>query len=103
MSVRIAVSPCHKTTDHLEHNMNMRPRQQGTRQQEVGVTQHCRRQRFCGNGRDDLSPRAAAEFGGLFRNIATPLKQFVVAHGNLVRHCHAIHADVAPAGRSTPA
>jgi hypothetical protein len=57
-----------------------------------------------GNVRDDLSPRAAAEFGGLFRNIATPLKRFVLAHGNLVRHCRAaIHADVAPAGRSTPA
>jgi hypothetical protein len=39
----------------------------------------------------------------LFFDIETPLKQFVVAHGNLVRHCHTIHADVAPAGRSKPA
>ena len=38
-----------------------------------------------------------------FFDIETPLKQFVLAHGNLVRHCRAIHADVAPAGRSTPA
>ena len=38
----------------------------------------------------------------LFYDIETPLKQFVVAHGNLVRHCRAIHADVAPVGRSTP-
>ena len=34
----------------------------------------------------------------LFFDIATPLKQFVEAHGNLVRHCRAIHAAVAPAG-----
>jgi glutathione S-transferase len=26
-----------------------------------------------------------------FYDIATPLKQFVVAHGNIVRHCRAIH------------
>lgn len=26
-----------------------------------------------------------------FYDIDTPLKQFAVAHGNLVRHCHAIH------------
>jgi hypothetical protein len=39
----------------------------------------------------------------LFYDIETPLKQFVVAHGNLVRHCRAIHADVAAAGQSTPA
>jgi glutathione S-transferase len=38
----------------------------------------------------------------LFYDIETPLKQFVVAQGNLVRHCHAIHAAVAPAGRSKP-
>ena len=38
----------------------------------------------------------------LFYDIATPLKQFVAAHGNLVRHCRAIHADVVPVGRSTP-
>src|ERR1700724_3786618 len=31
----------------------------------------------------------------LFFDIETPLKQFVVAHGNLVRHCHAIHKEVA--------
>ena len=30
----------------------------------------------------------------LFYDIETPLKQFVVAHGNLVRHCHAIHKAV---------
>jgi glutathione S-transferase len=29
-----------------------------------------------------------------FYDIDTPLKQFVVAHGNLVRHCRAIHAAV---------
>jgi glutathione S-transferase len=29
-----------------------------------------------------------------FYDIDTPLKQFVVAHGNLVRHCEAIHAAV---------
>jgi glutathione S-transferase len=34
----------------------------------------------------------------LFLDIATPLKQCVEAHGNLVRHCRAIHAAVAPAG-----
>jgi hypothetical protein len=39
----------------------------------------------------------------LFYDIDTPLKQFVVAHGNLVRHCRAIHADVAPAEGSKPA
>jgi glutathione S-transferase len=33
----------------------------------------------------------------LFYDIETPLKQFVVAHGNLVRHCCAIHKEVAPA------
>jgi glutathione S-transferase len=34
-----------------------------------------------------------------FYDIATPLKQFVVAHPNLVRHCKAIHAAVtAPTG-----
>jgi glutathione S-transferase len=33
----------------------------------------------------------------LFYDIETPLKQFVEAHGNLVRHCRAIHKDVAPA------
>ena len=33
----------------------------------------------------------------LFYDIETPLKQFVEAHGNLVRHCRAIHRDVAPA------
>src|SRR6202451_2269451 len=33
----------------------------------------------------------------LFYDIETPLKQFVAAHGNLVRHCRAIHKDVAPA------
>ena len=26
-----------------------------------------------------------------FYEIDTPLKQFVVAHGNIVRHCRAIH------------
>src|SRR5580693_1005210 len=31
----------------------------------------------------------------LFFDIETPLKQFVVAHGNLVRHCCAIHKEVA--------
>jgi hypothetical protein len=30
----------------------------------------------------------------LFYDIETPLKQFVVAHGNLVRHCRAIHDAV---------
>jgi glutathione S-transferase len=30
-----------------------------------------------------------------FYDIDTPLKQFVVAHGNLVRHCESIHAAVA--------
>jgi glutathione S-transferase len=39
----------------------------------------------------------------LFYDIETPLKRFVAARGNLVRHCRAIHADVAPAGPSTPA
>jgi glutathione S-transferase len=35
-----------------------------------------------------------------FFDIDTPLKQFVAAHGNLVRHCEAIHAKVMqPAGR----
>lgn len=29
-----------------------------------------------------------------FYDIETPLKQFVMAHGNLVRHCEAIHAAV---------
>jgi glutathione S-transferase len=29
-----------------------------------------------------------------FYDIATPLKQFVVAHGNIVRHCRAIHEMV---------
>ena len=29
-----------------------------------------------------------------FYDIDTPLKQFVVAHNNLVRHCHAIHDAV---------
>ena len=38
-----------------------------------------------------------------FFDIDTPLRRFVQAHGNLVRHCRAIHADVAPARRSTPA
>jgi hypothetical protein len=38
----------------------------------------------------------------LFYDIETPLKQFAVAHRNLVRHCRAIHANVVPAGRSTP-
>ena len=33
----------------------------------------------------------------LFYDIETPLKQFVAAHGNLVRHCRAIHKEVAPA------
>jgi glutathione S-transferase len=37
-----------------------------------------------------------------FFDIDTPLKRFVAARGNLVRHCRAIHADVAPAGPSTP-
>jgi hypothetical protein len=31
---------------------------------------------------------------GLFYDIDTPLKQFVVAHRNLVRHCRAIHDAV---------
>jgi hypothetical protein len=29
-----------------------------------------------------------------FYDIDTPLKQFVVAHENIVRHCRAIHAVV---------
>ena len=29
-----------------------------------------------------------------FYDIDTPLKQFVVAHDNIVRHCEAIHAAV---------
>jgi hypothetical protein len=33
----------------------------------------------------------------LFYDIETPLKQFVVAQGNLVGHCRAIHKEVAPA------
>ena len=33
----------------------------------------------------------------LFYDIETPLQQFVEAHGNLVRHCRAIHKEVAPA------
>jgi hypothetical protein len=78
--------------------MNVHPRQQ-----EVAWRDMVGGRDSAGNGRDDLSPRAAAEFGGLFRNIATPLKRFVLAHGNLVHHRGAIHADVAPAGRSTPA
>jgi glutathione S-transferase len=32
-----------------------------------------------------------------FFDIDTPLKRFVLAHGNLVRHCRAIHKEVAPA------
>jgi glutathione S-transferase len=32
----------------------------------------------------------------LFYDIETPLKQFVVANGNLVRHCRAIHKEVGP-------
>jgi glutathione S-transferase len=32
-----------------------------------------------------------------FFDIDTPLRQSVVAHTNLLRHCRAIHADVAPA------
>ena len=31
-----------------------------------------------------------------FFDIDTPLKQFVVSHGNLVRHCTAIHAAIQP-------
>lgn len=31
----------------------------------------------------------------LFYDIDTPLKRFVVAHDNIVRHCRAIHARVA--------
>jgi Glutathione S-transferase N-terminal domain/Glutathione S-transferase, C-terminal domain len=38
-----------------------------------------------------------------FFDIDTPLRRFVLAQGNLVRHCRAIHADVAPVRRSTPA
>ena len=30
-----------------------------------------------------------------FYDIDTPLKQFVVAHDNIVRHCKAIHAQIA--------
>src|SRR3984957_12973954 len=33
----------------------------------------------------------------LFYDIETPLKHFVEARGNLVRHCRAIHKEVAPA------
>ncbi|MBR0795110.1 glutathione S-transferase family protein [Bradyrhizobium jicamae] len=33
-----------------------------------------------------------------FYDIDTPLKQFVVAHDNIVRHCRAIHAAVSPSG-----
>ncbi|HKA40900.1 MAG TPA: glutathione S-transferase C-terminal domain-containing protein, partial [Burkholderiales bacterium] len=29
-----------------------------------------------------------------FYDIDTPLKRFVTAHGNIVRHCNAIHAAV---------
>jgi hypothetical protein len=29
-----------------------------------------------------------------FYDIDTPLKQFVTAHDNIVRHCHAIHDAV---------
>ena len=29
-----------------------------------------------------------------FYDIDTPLKQFVVAHDNIVRHCRTIHAQV---------
>jgi glutathione S-transferase len=29
-----------------------------------------------------------------YYDIETPLKQFVTAHDNIVRHCHAIHAAV---------
>ena len=32
-----------------------------------------------------------------FYDIDTPLKQFVVAHDNIVRHCRAIHAAVSAA------
>ena len=35
-----------------------------------------------------------------FFDIDTPLKRFVLAHGNLVRHCRAIHKEVAPAIRA---
>lgn len=38
------------------------------------------------------SPETPCSRWGL--NIETPLKQFVVAHGNLVRHCGAIHDAV---------
>jgi glutathione S-transferase len=37
-----------------------------------------------------------------FYDIDTPLKQFVVAHGNLVRHCKAIHAMVTKPPRVDP-
>ena len=30
----------------------------------------------------------------IYFDIDTPLKQFVTAHGNIVRHCHAIHDTV---------
>jgi glutathione S-transferase len=35
--------------------------------------------------------------------IETPLKQFVIAHDNLVRHCTAIHAAIGPGARTTDA
>jgi glutathione S-transferase len=35
-----------------------------------------------------------------FYDIDTPLKQFVVAHDNIVRHCHAIHAAVTSGRRA---
>ena len=36
-----------------------------------------------------------------FYDIDTPLKQFVVSHGNMVRHCRAIHDVVMARPRST--
>jgi len=45
-----------------------------------------------------MSPANAGIYGFIanivFFDIATPLKQFVVAHGNLVRLCRAIHDAV---------
>src|SRR5262249_22017950 len=34
-----------------------------------------------------------------FYDIPTPLKKFVAAHGNLVRHCETIHAAVMPSAQ----
>ena len=38
--------------------------------------------------------RSGTEYLALNDDLDTPLKQFVVAHANIVRHCRAIHDAV---------